>query len=147
MVLKENDNTLGEVLAGYYCNEEFDEDVFDKEIFPCSDIYVKLRDVEKEIRINISSFLYQESRGGKFVYYNNGRKIKEYVFVIKRMIFQENDSKLIFELKDINMQDQGFMPFSKTIQGIDEYKNIYFSSKETIVVQRRGEERDKDREN
>lgn len=118
-----------------------------KEIFPCSDIYVKLRDVEKEIRINISSFLYQESRGGKFVYYNNGRKIKEYVFVIKRMIFQENDSKLIFELKDINMQDQGFMPFSKTIQGIDEYKNIYFSSKETIVVQRRGEERDKDREN
>lgn len=30
MVLKENDNTLGEVLAGYYCNEEFDEDVFDK---------------------------------------------------------------------------------------------------------------------
>lgn len=69
------------------------------------------------------------------------------MFVIKRMIFQENDSKLIFELKDINMQDQGFMPFSKTIQGIDEYKNIYFSSKETIVVQRRGEERDKDREN
>lgn len=40
----------------------------------------------------------QESRGGKFVYYNNGRKIKEYVFDIKRMICQENDSKLIFEL-------------------------------------------------
>lgn len=55
------------------------------------------------------------------------------MFVIKRMIFQENDSKLIFELKDINMQDQGFMPFSKTIQGLMNIRIFIFRRKKRLL--------------
>lgn len=105
-------------------------------IISVADIYVKnLYDTENIKQIQISDFKVNSNGICQFLYYNNGKRIKEYLFSIKKMTYFKCEELMILYLDDLDVVDQEYISFGESQWGLGiVYSKIYFTSYEKIIV-------------
>ena len=110
-----------------------------KGIIPICNIFVEsFSDGQKVKQIQATDF--QVGAGGicKLLYYNNGIKIKEYIFTISKMHYSNLHSHISLELNDISYVDKEYIAYSETTHGFGNvYPRVHFSANETIIIERK----------
>lgn len=103
-------------------------------------IYVKTSEYgEEETRINVTDIKLERNGSFRLFYYDgSGIKIKEYLLCIKKIRCSCSNLQFILQLEDFSVNDESFVRFSDEIFyfGI-ECPNIYFTSKETLIIKRK----------
>lgn len=107
-------------------------------VIPVSQIMVKsLKDEKKTNQIQLTDFRVDTGGICKFLYYNNGNRIKEYMLDVNKMIYSCLNSDIRLELNDIDLIDKDYVAYSETTHGFGNvYPKIYFSSNEKIIIKR-----------
>lgn len=74
----------------------------------------------------------------RFLYFNNGIKIKEYLLDISKMSYSNSNSNIVLELNDIEVDDKEYVAYSEITHGfMGICPKIYFTSKEKILIERK----------
>lgn len=106
------------------------------DIISISNIYITSSfDEEKNVQIQVSNFSYKSNGECQFIHFINGKKIKEYLFKIKKLIYSKLDETSVIELDDFNFVSNEYVQFqeSKSMFGRLTPK-IYLSSHERIII-------------
>ncbi len=108
-------------------------------IIPISNIFIEsINDEQKEKQIQLTNFQSDIDGVCKFLYFNKGVKVKEYLLNISKMKCFNSNSDIVLELEDIELDDKEYVAYSETEQGfINAYPRVYFSSKEKIIIKQR----------
>lgn len=125
-------NKLDEII---YTNKKTIIDML-REIISVSNIFVRtFYGEQNEKQIQVTNFDVDRDGICKLFYYNNGRKMKEYLLNISNMNCPNASSDILLELNDISSVEEDHVLYSNIRPGIgNEYSKIYFSSDEKIII-------------
>lgn len=85
--------------------------------------------------IQITTLVANSNGTYKLLYYSNGRKLREYLIDIKKMIYSKKKQTIILELNDISPKDQNYVSFRECQRGFgDIYSKMFLSSNEKIYI-------------
>ena len=110
-----------------------------KGVVPISKIMIKSINLGQRVKqIQLTDFQMGTDGICRFLYFNNGIKIKEYLLDISKMSYSNSNSNIVLELNDIELDDKEYVAYSEISRGfMDTYPKIYFTSKEKILIERK----------
>ena len=110
-----------------------------KGVVPISKITIKSINVgQRKKQIQLTDFQMGTDGICRFLYFNNGIKIKEYLLDISKMSYSNSNSNIVLELNDIEVDDKEYVAYSEITHGfMDISPKIYFTSKEKILIERK----------
>lgn len=105
-------------------------------VIPFADIYVKsLYDKENIKQIQVSDFNVSSNGICKLLYYYNGKRIREYLFIAKKMTYSKQKRLMIFNLNDFDAVEKEYVSYDRSQGGFENtYPKIFFTSYEEIIV-------------
>lgn len=101
-----------------------------------ADVYVKnLNDKENGKQIKISDINVNSDGTCLLLYYNSGRRIKEYLFSIKKVTYSKKKELMLIDLNHVDIINQEYISFGESQRSFgNAYPKIFFDSYEQIIV-------------
>ena len=101
-----------------------------------ANVFVKnLNDNQEGKQIQITDFFARADGLCQFTFYNNGKRMKEYLLCIKKMTYLKKKEMIILDLEDLDLVTQEYISYRECQKGFGNmFSKIYFSSDERIII-------------